>query len=90
MVDERKCVNCIHFEVCAYVDPMLPVCDSYAEPVKHGRWVKIKLKNVYNCMITAYECTNCKKHSVGQIAITMKSGYCPNCGAKMDGGAENE
>lgn len=24
-----KCIDCIHFEVCRYVDPNLPVCDSF-------------------------------------------------------------
>lgn len=50
-----------------------------------GEWIEVKAKNFYGCMITAYECTNCKKHSVGQIAITMKSDFCPNCGADMRG-----
>lgn len=50
-----------------------------------GEWVEVKVKNFYGCMITAYGCTNCKKHSIGQAAITMKSDFCPNCGARMDG-----
>lgn len=24
-----QCTDCIHFEVCCYVDPNLPVCDSF-------------------------------------------------------------
>lgn len=24
-----KCTDCIHFEICCYVDPNLPVCDSF-------------------------------------------------------------
>ena len=43
MKREKKCENCIHFEVCAYVSHQLPACEDYAEaPVrckdcKHGR-----------------------------------------------------
>ena len=32
---EKKCENCIHFEVCAYVSHQLPACEDYAEaPVR--------------------------------------------------------
>ena len=30
----NKCEECIHFEVCAYVDPFLPVCDSFKDKSK--------------------------------------------------------
>lgn len=47
-----------------------------AEPVRHGRWVKGE-----NWGVTCSEC------SCLAIAHDGKN-YCPNCGAKMDGGAE--
>lgn len=54
-----------------------------AEPVKHGRWIK-KLTYVY--------CSCCQiswtKSFTESLRRTYK--YCPNCGARMDGGVEND
>lgn len=80
MADEKRCVNCIHFEVCAYVDPMLPVCDSYAEPVKHGRWVDDP---------DIWRCDQCLEW-LDILQGTADMNYCPHCGAKMDWGADHE
>ena len=30
----KKCEDCIHFEVCAYVAPYLPACDSFKDKSK--------------------------------------------------------
>ena len=30
----KKCTECIHFEVCCYIDPNLPVCDSFMDQSK--------------------------------------------------------
>ena len=53
-------------------------------PVVHGRWEQDSDGDWY--------CTNCDE----VVAIcesgrerTYRKPYCPNCGAKMDGGAEN-
>ena len=47
------------------------------EPVRHGRWL---------CVDTDTEqfflCNRCKKKEY------WESDYCPNCGCRMDGGAE--
>ena len=45
-------------------------------PVQHGRWKRYG-RNLG-------ECSNC-----GEI-VNIRYNYCPNCGAKMDGGAEYE
>lgn len=51
-------------------------------PVRHGRWVW--KHSPYDLNI--YICSVCKK----QVSILgNKLRYCPNCGAIMDGGAEN-
>ena len=44
-------------------------------PIVHGRWKRYG-KNLG-------ECSEC-----GEI-VSVRSNYCPNCGAKMDGGIEN-
>lgn len=52
-----------------------------AEPVRHGRWERKRHKlfgNSYD-----YVCSAC-----GCDYALAEYDYCPNCGAKMDGGAE--
>ena len=57
-----------------------------AAPVRHGRWIE-PLRLHYGAK--QYECSLCysdtfwRKHS-----ITVKYPYCPNCGCRMDGGAD--
>ena len=55
-----------------------------AETVKHGRWEEGE-KNRFWGTKGNYVCSNCKS-AVGFV----KFNYCPNCGAKMDGGADHE
>lgn len=51
----------------------LPAADVVE--VVHARWEKIH----DDPRVNKYRCTNCK-------AEKMLDNYCPNCGAKMDGG----
>ena len=51
-----------------------------AEPIKHGRWIK-KWSALWNEEMPV--CSECGKVSV------FTSDFCPNCGARMDGG-END
>lgn len=57
----------------------LPAID--AEPVRHGRWIFGSSKTS-----SWMKCSLCCKSQSGQTATFS---YCPNCGAKMDGGVEN-
>ena len=60
-------------------------------PVRHGRW-ELEYET-YGKM----RCSVCKKEAliekaiddVGVITNYVDSNYCPNCGAKMDGGIGN-
>ena len=49
--------------------------------VRRGRWFTAESHNGY----LYWNCDQCKKHFTSQ-----KSNYCPNCGAKMDGGVNDE
>ena len=50
-----------------------------AEPVMHGQWIKRPDERI---------CPFCNdRHS---YFGGKEKNYCPNCGAKMDGGAEND
>jgi len=52
------------------------------EPVRHGKWV--------NENITVAVCSCCEKVTMFETwgNIIRKYDYCPNCGAKMDGGKD--
>jgi hypothetical protein len=57
-------------------------------PVVHGRWI-VRFDGPYKRR-RCY-CSHCGKHNgVGGIAQNQEKPYCPNCGAKMDGGADND
>ena len=57
----------------------IPIAD--VAPVRHGRWVKRGCK---------WQCTNCKVlMSIDGTPKENLLNYCNNCGAKMDGGADN-
>ncbi len=53
-----------------------------AAPVVHGRWI-------FNQEQWTWDCTNCKGW-VGSGVRIRGYEYCPNCGAKMDGGNDDE
>ena len=51
-------------------------------PVKHGHWVKEK-----SDVLIHWHCSVCKNC---YYLEEPNANYCPNCGAKMDGGEEND
>lgn len=51
---------------------------SDVAPVVHGRWIMHDDEFGLTC-----ECSVCHIETMGD------GNYCPNCGAKMDGGADN-
>ena len=56
-------------------------------PVRHGRWV--------DHMCRDWRCSECgekisKVRSVDGYCYNDLPNYCPNCGARMDGGADDE
>ena len=67
--------DCIASEIAT-----LPIAD--VAPVRHGRWEVVVGSDGKEHMV----CTICRK----QQGLTGVFSYCPNCGAKMDGGADND
>ena len=54
--------------------------------VRHGRWIDRPSKRGYG--MSTY-CSCCGRHSgIGGIESNRHRAYCPNCGAKMDGGQD--
>ena len=62
----------------------LPAAD--VAPVRHGRWVLLD-----ECYNEGVYCSACHKKVYKKCYANqkIKSKFCPHCGAKMDGGAEN-
>ena len=66
--------------VTEFVEDELPAAD--VAPVLHGRWVE-KEKYTFGIM---YDCSLCEDRILDN---GHHWNYCPNCGAKMDGGDSN-
>lgn len=58
-----------------------------AEPVRHGEWVKNE-KESEKHIEAIYYCSICQNWEAW--GETEKTKYCPNCGAKIDGGKKDE
>ena len=61
----------------------IPAAD--VAPVVHGRW-----EHGYYCYEPATQCSVCKVCLAKGHRAEKQFTYCPNCGAKMDGGADHE
>ena len=55
-------------------------------PVVHGRWIEYPRAHYFKCGECKYTVPYRKAHLTNG---KREYNYCPNCGAKMDGGAEN-
>lgn len=53
-------------------------------PVRHGRWVSVPQKLARVCSV----CNRDEPYKFADIDADVYD-YCPNCGARMDGGAGN-
>ena len=89
-----KCEKCIHKTVC--IDGAnhknAEACRNFVNekdflPVKHGEWRSWEIeKQISYDVIRPYRYYSC---SVCDMRSAIRSNYCPNCGAKMDGGNDN-
>ena len=59
----------------------LPAAD--VAPVRHGRWMFVEQRFYHGGFVNLFRCSECK------VATDREHNFCPNCGAKMDGGAGN-
>lgn len=66
---------------CAAEVKNLPAVD--AVPVRHGRWLKLAYAPEWT------KCSECNCHWEWGLVENCNMTFCPNCGARMDGGAEN-
>lgn len=71
----------IQRQVCAVRDKINKIPAADVEPVRHGRWIEQE-KYTFGVM---YDCSICGNRILDN---GHSWNYCPNCGAKMDGGAD--
>lgn len=87
-IDREKAKRLLHIEYAYAAEQLLdeiPVAD--VATVVHGRWA-VRFDGPYKRR-RCY-CSHCGKHNgVGGIAQNQEKPYCPNCGAKMDGGVDD-
>lgn len=70
------------YNSCMSLAENMPTAD--VQEVKHGQW-RICHKSTYKW--SKCYCSVCgKPNGVGGIISNQKKPYCPNCGARMDGG----
>ena len=63
----------------------MPAAD--VAPVVHGRWISWEEADNFTPSPHRHECSVC--HDAAQVLVNnieLLSDYCPNCGARMDGG----
>ena len=86
--ETKSCSDCIHFDVCYKIEhfgrdlegtsPCEQFINKDVAPVRHGHWVKEKPD-----VLIHWHCSVCKNC---YYLEEPNANYCPNCGAKMDGG----
>lgn len=75
-----------YFEKAAQMLEQLPAAD--VAPVVHGRWIHSRYEDCSE-QFELVKCSQCN-HEAYAMAFYVRGGnYCPNCGAKMDGGADD-
>ena len=63
-----------------------PVRSADVVPVVHGRW----LHSGYTDHLEVVKCSECNHEAFAISLYVCDGNYCPNCGARMDGGADND
>jgi uncharacterized ParB-like nuclease family protein len=87
---EKICKNCAHWCICKTWATENGVCAMHDDRKSEGEWVSCDvLPADEDGEWTMYACSVCK-HTTDSYYRDVRdlSRYCPNCGAKMKGGAE--
>lgn len=72
------------------IDALENIPTADVAPVVHGRWISWEEAGNFVPSPDRHECSVC--HDAAQVLVNgfeLLSDYCPNCGAKMNGGADN-
>lgn len=74
---------------CAFMAKVCSAPVADVAPVVHGRWISWEEAGNFVPSPDRHECFVC--HDAAQVLVNgfeLLSDYCPNCGAKMDGGGD--
>ena len=82
IVDACNSLELYSFEYAKLEDALNKIPAADVAHVRHGRW-EWDTEDIYRC-------SNCaEKSHVKEVMGHPEWDYCPNCGAKMDGGDDN-
>lgn len=73
-------------QVIGLIEEFVKEMPTIEPKVRRGRW--IELPKALNPEETPCKCSVCG-HILSFYGYYPKSNFCPNCGARMDGGADN-
>ena len=65
----------------------LPAAD--VAPVVHGKWVHIRYDRSFG-QFDVVKCSRCGLEAYAMAYHVRDGNYCPRCGARMDGGNEDD
>lgn len=63
----------------------IPAAD--VAPVVHGRWIHSRYENCCD-QFELVKCSQCSHEAYAMAFYVRDGNYCPNCGARMDGGSD--
>lgn len=75
--------TCTHPKDCDFWMGLMNLPAADVAPVVHGEWIHLKNKQGVTVALRCSACGNSPKFAI-------RSDFCPNCGAKMDGKREGE
>ncbi len=85
-IERIKYTEYINGDVTVSKDLIEKIPTADVQEVRHGYWT-IRYEGTY--LRAKCYCSVCgKPNGIGGIIENQKKPYCPNCGAKMDGGGE--
>lgn len=74
---------------CAFMAKVCSAPVADVAPVVHARWIHSRYEDCSE-QFELVKCSQCN-HEAYAMAFYVRGGnYCPNCWAKMDGGADHE
>lgn len=87
-INREKAKSMLHIEYAYAAEQLLdeiPAAD--VATVVHGRWI-YEEETLFT--LSGYRCSVCRRPRWLSPDVPEAFKYCPNCGAKMDGGDNNE